>query len=60
MGQKTTGGSTRNPLAGLTGLLIALACSIVIFDGVLKIVAVSVCAVGALVCARSLVRADRR
>ncbi|MFG2027682.1 hypothetical protein [Streptomyces sp. NPDC048825] len=60
MAQKSTGGSTRNPLAGLTGLLIALACSLVIFDGTTKIVMVSAFALGALVSARSLARAARR
>ncbi|GGZ11896.1 hypothetical protein [Streptomyces nitrosporeus] len=60
MAQKSTGGSTRNPLAGLTGLLIALACSLVILDGAAQIVAVSVFALGALFSARSLARAARR
>ncbi|MDN3026374.1 hypothetical protein [Streptomyces sp. S.PB5] len=60
MAQKSTGGSTRNPLAGLTGMLIALACSLVIFDGATKVVTVSVFAIGALVCARSLTRASRQ
>ncbi|MGI5197052.1 hypothetical protein ACQEVY_26035 [Streptomyces sp. CA-288835] len=57
MAQKSTGGSKRNPLAGMAGLLIALACSLVIFDGAVKVVAVSVFALGALFCARSLTRA---
>jgi hypothetical protein len=59
MAQKSTSG-TRNPLAGLTGLLIALACSLVIFDGAIKVVTVTVFALGALVCARSLTRAAKR
>ena len=60
MAQKSTGGSTRNPLAGLTGLLIALACSLVIFDGTTQIVTASVFALGALFSARSLARAAKR